>query len=87
VATLAVCGAHPNPLVFEETSNALTNEAKAISSLLRSARNVITISTDEPQALPLKAVNPPADAGIKIQFPTAANPPAISLTKAEIDSS
>jgi hypothetical protein len=45
---------------------------------------VITISIDEPQTLPLKEVNPPADAAIEIQFPTTADPTAISLPKAEI---
>jgi hypothetical protein len=88
VATFAVCGAHPNPLVFEDTADSLIKAAKTITSNLfsRSACNVLTISTDEPQPLPLKAINPPADAPIEILLHTAVDPPALSLTKAEIPS-
>jgi hypothetical protein len=88
VATLAVCGANPNPFLFEETANALIDRAKDIATKysLLSTRNVIKTGIDELKTLPLTAVNPPADAPIEIQLPIAADPPAISLTEAEIPS-
>lgn len=85
MATLAVCGAFPNPHLFEETSKAFINRAKQVATKY-SIRNVITTIIHENQTLPLAVVNPPADAPIEIQLPTAADPPAISLTEVEIPS-
>lgn len=83
MAILAVCGAHPNPLLFEETANAFTKLAKNTATKY-SIRNVIITSTHQLQKLPLTVINPPADAPTEIQLPTAVDPPAISLTEAEI---
>jgi hypothetical protein len=86
VATLAVCGVHPNPLLFEEAANAFKYLAKNTATK-HSIRDVITTSTHELQTLPLAVVNAPADARRRInQLPTAVDPPAISPTQAEIAS-
>jgi hypothetical protein len=86
MATLAVCGVHPNPLLFEETANAFKN--LALNTATKNfIRNVITTSIHELPTLPLAVVNPPADAQTRInQLPIEVDPPAISLIEAEISS-